>query len=30
VRGLVADDGTVALQGADGEDFVDHGFIVAS
>jgi hypothetical protein len=26
--GLVADDGAVALQRADGEDFVDHGFIV--
>jgi hypothetical protein len=30
VRGLVADDGAVALQWADREDFVDHGFIVAS
>jgi hypothetical protein len=30
VRGLVADDGAVALQRADGEDFVDHGFIVTS
>ena len=27
--GLVADDGAVALQRADGEDFVDHGSIVA-
>jgi hypothetical protein len=26
--GFVADDGAVALQRADGEDFVDHGFIV--
>ena len=25
-RGLVADDGAVALQRADGEDFVDHGY----
>jgi hypothetical protein len=24
-RGLVAEDGAVALQGADGEDFMDHG-----
>jgi hypothetical protein len=23
-RGLIADDGTVALQGTDGKDFVDH------
>jgi len=30
VGGLVADDGAVALQRADGEDFVDHGSIVAS
>ena len=30
VRGLVADDGAVALQWADRDDFVDHGFIVAS
>ncbi len=29
VRGFVADDGAVALQRADGEDFVDHGDIVA-
>jgi len=28
--GLVADDGAVAVQRADGEDFVDHGCIVAS
>jgi hypothetical protein len=30
VSGLVADDGAVALEGADGEDFVDHSIIVAS
>jgi hypothetical protein len=30
VSGLVADDGAVALQRADGENFVDHGDIVAS
>jgi len=28
-RRLVADDGAVALQRADGENFVDHGSIVA-
>jgi hypothetical protein len=30
VSGLVADDGAVALQRADGEDFVDHSTIVTS
>jgi hypothetical protein len=29
VSDLVADDRAVALQRADGEDFVDHAFIVA-
>jgi hypothetical protein len=29
VSGLVSDDRAVALQRADGEDFVDHGDIVA-
>src|SRR6266536_2472184 len=28
--GFVANDGAVALQRADGENFVDHGFIVAT
>ena len=28
-RGLVANDGTVALQRADGKDFVDHCLVVS-
>jgi hypothetical protein len=30
VRGFVSDDGAVALQRPDRDDFVDHGTIVAS